>query len=290
MDSKDISINPIIVFSKWFMCNDVSEISNEELKELEEWCRRTNQKEHIWVKYQLDERGIKPYKYIKVWNENKFKYEECDKVRIFTKDIYPKTVRVSDKIRVILTEKLDGGNIGIFKFNGELLISTRRSMIIIDSPTDTDGLEALFNTYMGLSEWIKSHYNELLDNLHDGSGFFAEWKMKGKIYYENLNKNLYMFAKAKIDDEMRPYNIMYDQKLFIYPFLDQCIPDYIGVTPIICELDHMPSIAELDDIYDRYVEEVGRRVEGIVINHDDRIQKYVRYKRGKFTKHKPGGC
>lgn len=39
--------------------------------------------------------------------------------------LYPKTQRVSMKNKIVITEKLDGSNIGIFKVDGKLLIAQR---------------------------------------------------------------------------------------------------------------------------------------------------------------------
>ena len=71
MSTKDNYINPIVILDRWTMgmC-----ISNKEIKELEEYLRRVNNNEHIWVKYELINRNIEPYKDIKVWDVNKFKY------------------------------------------------------------------------------------------------------------------------------------------------------------------------------------------------------------------------
>ena len=41
--------------------------------------------------------------------------------------LYPKTKRVQYKNRVVITEKLDGSNIGFFKVNGELVIAQRNN-------------------------------------------------------------------------------------------------------------------------------------------------------------------
>lgn len=48
------------------------------------------------------------------------------------KTLYPKTKRVTFKNRIVITEKLDGSNIGFFKVNGKLLIAQRNNIISID--------------------------------------------------------------------------------------------------------------------------------------------------------------
>lgn len=45
------------------------------------------------------------------------------------KMLYPKTKRVKFKNKVVITEKLDGSNIGFFKVNGELLIALRSNIL-----------------------------------------------------------------------------------------------------------------------------------------------------------------
>lgn len=44
------------------------------------------------------------------------------------KTLYPKTRRVKLKSKVVITEKLDGSNIGFFKVNGELLIAQNNNV------------------------------------------------------------------------------------------------------------------------------------------------------------------
>lgn len=199
----------------------------------------------------------------------------------FKKTLYPKTKRVgSDDSNIIVTEKLDGSNLGIFKLNNKLVIAQRNHVFIYpDEKPD----------YKGLVNWLEENSQHLLDNLHEGSGFFGEWIGMGKIKYGNtLDKKLYMFAKANIDEEYNAYNIYYDRHLFIYPFINQEIPEYLGVVPKVVELTQDPSITELDDYYLLYLAKVGRSVEGFVINTNNTVRKYVRFKNGKLTDHKVG--
>lgn len=44
------------------------------------------------------------------------------------KTLYPKTKRVQYKNRVVITEKLDGSNIGFFKINGGLIIAQNNNV------------------------------------------------------------------------------------------------------------------------------------------------------------------
>lgn len=64
-------INPKEIMSKWF---GGTPISDDELKELEEFTRREGYTEHMWVLFQCIERGIKPYDNVYVWNADLFKY------------------------------------------------------------------------------------------------------------------------------------------------------------------------------------------------------------------------
>ncbi|HJJ14176.1 MAG TPA: RNA ligase family protein [Clostridiaceae bacterium] len=44
------------------------------------------------------------------------------------KTLYPKTKRIQYKNRVVITEKLDGSNIGFFKVNGDLIIAQNNNV------------------------------------------------------------------------------------------------------------------------------------------------------------------
>jgi len=48
------------------------------------------------------------------------------------KSLYPKTKRLSkNSKKIVVTEKLDGSNIGFFKLNGELVIATRNNILTV---------------------------------------------------------------------------------------------------------------------------------------------------------------
>ena len=94
-----------------------------------------------------------------------------------------------------------------------------------------------------------------------------------------------MFAKANIDDELNLYNLIYEHSLFIYPFVSQIIPNFIGVVPEVAELNVLPTKEHLDSIYKKYNDKVNRSVEGFVINYKNIITKYVRMKNGKIVEH-----
>lgn len=94
-----------------------------------------------------------------------------------------------------------------------------------------------------------------------------------------------MFAKANIDDDFNLCNLNYDHELFIYPFENQQIPNFIGIVPVVTELKVIPNKDYLDSIYSKYCEKEERNVEGFVINYKNNITKYVRMKNGKLKEH-----
>lgn len=96
-----------------------------------------------------------------------------------------------------------------------------------------------------------------------------------------------MFAKANLDDDMNVYNIYYDHELFIYPFINQEMPEYIGKVPIVEESPQSTRIDYLDKLFDDYEKKVNRDVEGFIICKDKvSINKYVRRKDGILKPHK----
>lgn len=196
------------------------------------------------------------------------------------KTLYPKTKRAgSDNEKVVITEKLDGSNLGLFKLNGKLIVA-QRNWVFTYPNKNID--------YYGLKDWLDENNEHLLENLHEGSGFFGEWIGMGKINYnDTLNKKLYIFAKANINDKLEISNLYYDRDLFIYPFIEQEIPDYIGIVPLVSIMNIYPTIEDLDELYDMYTGLVDRDVEGFIVNDRETIRKYVRLKRGKLTPHEP---
>ena len=94
-----------------------------------------------------------------------------------------------------------------------------------------------------------------------------------------------MFAKANIDQDYNLYNLIYNHDLFIYPFVSQEIPNFIGIVPEVTELINLPNKEQLDSIYEKYTSKVKRNVEGFVINYNNDITKYVRMKNGKLQGH-----
>lgn len=212
-------------------------------------------------------------------------------MEVIKKTLYPKTERIKDEEAVVhITEKLDGANIGFFKLNDKLIIAQRNNILVWEPEVDyQETLKQL--GYKGLENFLKEHGKELLETLHEGSGFFGEWIGMGKIkYQDNFPKRVYIFAKANIylndSNNYAIKNLCYTHELFKYPFSNQEIPDYLGTVPTVAILDKLPSVEELNNLYTKYIELVKRDVEGFVINYRNTVSKYVRHKNGKLTEHK----
>lgn len=199
------------------------------------------------------------------------------------REIYPKTKRVSCKgDKVYITEKLDGSNLVIFKKAGDLYIAQRRNIFSINELEDVKEI-----LYKGLYQWLVDNKDVLINELHDNSAICGEWLGMGCLKYtiDEFDKKWYMFAKANVDDEFNLYNLNYDHSLFIYPFISQTIPAFIGVVPEVVELNVLPTKEHLDSIYEKYCNKVNRNVEGFVVNYKNIITKYVRMKNGKLQEH-----
>lgn len=214
------------------------------------------------------------------------------------KSLYPKTQRLgADKTKIIITEKLDGSNLGIFKLDSNNLIIAQRNNVLQWNLETHE--ETFYSSYKGLNSWLHEHGRTLLEAMHDNSGMFGEWIGMGHIKYrDTLGQRLYIFAKANLVDNREPSqlepsdgdfsikNLYYNPGLFKYVFIDQEIPEFIGVVTIVKETKEYPTVEELDDLYDSYTAEVNRPVEGFVINNNDVVRKYVRLKGGVLSEHK----
>lgn len=199
------------------------------------------------------------------------------------KSIYPKTQRIKcigENIEI--TEKLDGSNLVIFKKDNVLYIAQRNNIFTID-----EAIENKDKLYSGLYQWLIDNRKILEEELRDNSAICGEWLGMGKIKYtiDKFDKRYYMFAKANINENMELKNIHYNHDLFIYPFVSQTIPSFIGIVPVVCHIPYLPDKECLDKMYDRYIEKENRQVEGFVINCTDNITKYVRYKNGKLVEY-----
>lgn len=197
------------------------------------------------------------------------------------KEIYPKTKRIScigEKIQ--LTEKLDGSNLCFFR-KEKLYVAQRNNIICFDELE-----EVKEKLYPALYQWIKDNINEL-EQIHEGSVICGEWLGMGKVKYtiDKFDKRWYMFAKANIDDDFNLYNLIYEHALFKYCFDNQELPKCIGVVPVVCDINVMPTKDYLDSIYEKYRNKEQRNIEGFVINFNNNITKYVRMKNGKIVEY-----
>jgi hypothetical protein len=140
--------------------------------------------------------------------------------------------------------------------------------------------------YKGLYGWLTENREDLLSQLYENSGVFGEWIGMGKIGYPNLENRFHVFAKARINDDIEIFNIVYKTEFLKYAFTEQVFPSYMNMVTIIGELEQYPNVKELDEIYEWYCDSEQRKVEGFIINNNNEIKKYVRYKNGKLEAHK----
>ena len=203
------------------------------------------------------------------------------------KCIYPKTkrVKVEEKFECELTEKLDGSNMCIFKKDEVLYVAQRNNIFTFDEILEMDKPKTIL--YKGLQGWVAEHKDYLQENLYNNAVLCGEWLGMGCLKYDNelFDKKFYMFAKANITEDFDLKNIYYYHELFIYPFKNQEIPDFIGVVPVVKVEKTIPNKKDLDEIYAEYLEKVNRNVEGIIVNYQNNITKYVRMKNGKLQEH-----
>jgi len=142
------------------------------------------------------------------------------------KEIYPKTKRLScEGDKIYITEKLDGSNLCIFKKDGKLYFAQRNNIFEFNELEENKD-----KLYKGLFQWLQDNKN-VFEDLHENSVVCGEWLGMGKIKYsvDEFDKRFYMFAKANVDEDFNLYNLIYDHKLFIYPFQSQVIPNCIGI-------------------------------------------------------------
>ena len=198
---------------------------------------------------------------------------------MINKQIYPKTKRIPLSNTIHVTEKIDGSNLGLFNLNDKLYIAQRGLVFSIDEIEEIKD-----KMYRGLYAWLKENAENI--KLNNNSCIFGEWLGMGQIKYgEIFNEKLLMFAKANVDDEFNVTNLKYDHNLFKYSFINEERPTFIGLGPMVSVLNKMPTKEELDKLYTDYSNLVNRKVEGLIINFNNNILKYVRFKNGKEQEH-----
>lgn len=191
------------------------------------------------------------------------------------------------KERRIKMEKIDGSNLTFFKFENELYIAQRNYIYKFkDFKENKDLFKGVI--YKGLTPFLEQFGADLEEKLYDGSAICGEWLVKHQISYGNrFNTRFLLFAKARVIETNNGFslqNIVYNLDL-IHWAVGETLPDYLNIVPFVCELDHYPSLEELDKIYLEYSEKQDSKVEGFVINDNNKIEKYVRFKNGVLEPH-----
>lgn len=197
------------------------------------------------------------------------------------KTIYPKTKRVPlAGYNAVVTEKLDGSNLTIFKLDDKLYVAQRDNIF---SDEEFDKI-----TYKGLKDWLYENKERLLDNIVDGAAICGEWLAMGNIKYA-IENTFHMFAKARVGSDFTLSKFCYDTTLFDYAFVEKNRLYCIDIVPLIARIETLPSVETLDALYAKYTSGICNRcVEGFVISMGENLWKYVRAKGNKITPHKDG--
>lgn len=197
--------------------------------------------------------------------------------------LYPKTKRLEGgKGKFIITEKIDGSNLGLFKLNGELHVAQRNNVYNWRTKENADVM------YKGLFGWLTDNADALESSIGEGQIIFGEYLGMRPIDYGNDYKRFTIFAKARIDSTFSVTQFNYVPENLKYGFADSEfeIPECVGMVKEVTQMGNKPDKYELDKLYDGYCKEVGRLVEGfIVIENGANISKYVRVKDGKMLAH-----
>lgn len=197
--------------------------------------------------------------------------------------LYPRTNRFgSIEEYWEVTEKLDGSNIGFFKRDGELYVAQRNLVY-----KAIDAKEC--STYPALVDWlVESNLQELL---HDNAIVFGEWLGMGQIGYGKLDntKRFYMFCKGNIDENLIITNITYRRDLLHWSYLDGEFPPLVNLVPLVYRKGSKPNIDKLDELYETYLSEVDRAVEGFVVTDGNTFEKYIRNVGKGVQPHDPKG-
>jgi hypothetical protein len=181
---------------------------------------------------------------------------------------------------VLVTEKLDGSNLAIFKLDGEMYIAQRNNIFSYDEFGKT--------TYKGLPEWLEQNKETLLNSIIDGVAICGEWLATGNIKY-GIENTFHMFAKARIGSDFALSKFCYDTGLLDYAFIEQSRPYCIDSVPMIARVETLPSVEILNALYEKYTSGIcSRSVEGFVVSMGENIWKYVRAKGTTITPHTDG--
>lgn len=199
--------------------------------------------------------------------------------------LYGKTRRVGAiKQHSVVTEKLDGSNIAFFKYGGALHVAQRNNIFSL-----AEVLEGHDGLYRGLRGWLHDCGENLQAELHNEACVIGEWIGMGKIGYAGEFQRFCQFAKSNVkptNGVIGMKNVYYDHDLFKWSYFSQDQPEYIQSVPVVEEYDKPPGKFELDLLYDGYTTDLERKCEGFVINTNNTVTKYVRYKNGNLTDHK----
>lgn len=217
-------------------------------------------------------------------------YKKKKEVKMIKKKLYPHTERIGKKVEAQITEKMDGANIGFFNKDDELLICTRNYILPL-SEVNEKTAKSILNGYAGLYDWLLKYGKELKQDIYTGSGIFCEWMgTNGHVKYpkEIRHNKVYIFAKARINDDYNIENLVWDIDLLKYAFKEKVIPEYMDKVPFVCGGTSYPTVVQLNELYFQYTRKLDRNVEGFVIHFDGKIRKYVRMKNGKLEEHNEG--
>ena len=205
--------------------------------------------------------------------------------------LYPETPRIPEMTdNAIITEKMDGANLTILKYNGELFIAQRNSIFNKDEVFGDGNIG-----YRGLKGWAREHWEWFDKYLNDNTAHCGEWMVETAKSYppEVVHKKFYIFATAKVMPGMNLNDFDYyrehvgDAFGLSKEFLDL---NWLGFVPTAGRLYKFPDKEELDELYEKYCKYVGgRKVEGFVINVNNMIFKYVRMKSGKVVEYSQTG-
>lgn len=212
--------------------------------------------------------------------------------------LYGKTKRFNDgeKITYVISEKIDGANLGIGKYEGRLYVATRNQVF------NDDEFDKL--TYGGLKGYIDEHHDRLLNDLKEGIMVFGKWigeiKEKNDIwnYHGRYNNKFIIFAQAKFKGssiENRSNNIL----SLLHAFNDGEVPSYLPVVEYRTMVTgRLMGIGTLDALYSGFIGShkargVNCKCKGFIIYNtfSNGITKYIRMNRkGEMVDHtsRPG--